>query len=55
MQELEAIERSFREPSLDLEQALKQQERAEKLAAEILTYLDTAETKLETLSSTRSE
>lgn len=48
--ELEAIERSFREPDLDLERAIVQQERAEFLAAAILKYLSEAETKLEVVN-----
>ena len=48
--ELEAIELSFRSPEFNLEKALLAQKRAEQLAAEILKYLDTAETKLETLA-----
>ena len=48
--ELEAIELSFRSPEFNLEKALLAQKRAEQLATEILKYLDTAETKLETLA-----
>ena len=51
MQELEVIERSFRLPDLNLEEALKLEERAALLAKEIVAYLDAAETKLETVFS----
>lgn len=50
IRELEAIEASFRLPELNLEQAFKDQARAEIVAKEIFSYLESAENKLEVLS-----